>query len=545
MKKFFRFIFCLFFICIISAYVYLYFLQNPDKVLKNNFFLLFREKISISQIQKNPFYPYIINFKGISSDNIFISEATYNYITRKITINNIIVENTLLNKILSMSENLKYITFPIQKIEFTHFKTFFNNIQVKNVAGEILLKKKLNFKFNGFFDNVFLAIYGSLSEKGSVLLQADFKSSKIKEISRILKLNLPINFNYETASGSILLNGGINSINKKKIVMSFKNYKIEFILTRNFDTSQITNGRLYIDNNHEIAFSGEILNNNNYNLNFHADIPVSGNFDNITFENVTFSLNYRRAPESQKITVTLNGESVSLPDYSYLTNLAGYKLVSNVKINKIAIDNITLENLNINTSYADNKLNINKLNFNLDGGKFLLSLIHKNELFQSAVEIKHVDISKLLKILYTKPELGGLLNVTFIGEGKDKKFTDAKGYFFIEDFYINGITPDNLTTELQSDNLVNLKIHSNDNSTGKLKFEMMKGFIKGENEFLNFPKIVTTDKETYFNLYGKININNFNNIILNGIFSNATFSKNIMLNINLENNLIQIVGKNE
>ncbi len=545
MKKFFKFIFFLLIIGIISIYAYLYFLQNPAKVLKNNFFLLFREKITVSQVLKNPFEPYIVTFKGISSQNVFISKASYNYISRKITINNIIIKTPLLEKIFSISGDLKYLSFPVKKLEFIHLVTCFNDITAKNVQGIVLLDKKSTFNFNGFFNSVFLAISGTLSKKGDIFLQADFKCSNLNKISSLLKLNLPLNFNDETTSGSIFLNGYVNNINKKRIIMSLHNYKIEFTLSRNFDTSQITNGKLHIGDSQEIGFSGEILNNNNYNMNFHADMPVSGNFDNITFENVTFSLNYRRAPESQKISVTLNGESVSLPDYSYLTNLAGYKLVSNVKINKIAIDNITLENLNINTSYADNKLNINKLNFNLDGGKFLLSLIHKNELFQSAVEIKHVDISKLLKISYTKPELGGLLNVTFIGEGKDTKFTDAKGYFFIEDFYINGITPDNLTTELQSDNLVNLKIHSNDNSTGKLKFEMMKGFIKGENEFLNFPKIVTTDKETYFNLYGKININNFKNIILNGIFSNATFSKNIMVNINLENNLIQIVGKNE
>jgi len=549
MKKLLKTILLLLVICFLALYFYFYYFEKPVQSLKKNFFLLFREKITVSQFMKNPFSPFTMKLKGIYSNHFFTGDVTCNFLTKTLSLNNIIIDGDFTKKLKSITKDIEYLQLPVKRIELSHLTVSLEkNFSLTNAHGVIYIDKNITFQIYGYYRKMFLKIYGNLNNGSKISITTEFNNIKLKNIAKLINVNFPQQLPNVSAKGKIISTGYMDNLKHKDISLNIKDYIINFSIVKNVDSSVISNGKIALDENNTISFSGELINDKNFTLGFHTESPISGKIDNITFEDVKFSFNYNRVPERKKFTISINGDTVGVPSYNYIKYLISNNVNSNIYLNKLTIDNSSLTQVNINTNFANKQININKLNFGIDNGKFIFSLIHKGNTFQSALEVKHIDIARLLRISHENSSFGGLLNVTFIGEGTDNNFKDAKGYFFIENFYLNGISPDNLTTQLQQNNLVNLKLFNIDNSTlsqGKLSFEMMKGFIKGESHYLTFPKIVTTDSSTYFNIYGKVDINNIDNIMLNGIYSDERFSKNIIVNISLKNNLLQIVGKNE
>ena len=346
-------------------------------------------------------------------------------------------------------------------------------------------------------------------------------------------------------NGEILFKGSLNGQLSKSLQLFYDKFKLLSSLKYEDENLNIKNGKIFLDENNIIDFTGEISTPQIYDFHLKTENPLSGTIKSLNFKNIIFESTVHRELNNKSINLVIKGDNLRVDNLNFIKNT---NVNGNLKVflKQFIVNDERIEKLDASITRLGSNLKIKKLNFTLNEGDFLFSFI-KGKNFQIAADIKHINIKDLLRINNILPEFDGKLNITFIGEGKNSAFTYGKGYFFIEDFKFYGIDIDNLAENIKNNNIVNLKLKKEkdikDNSS--ISFEIVKGFIKPKGKFLNFSKLSLNHKNYYLILNGTANINNGTNIILNGLFAykNKNYKTNVIININLEKNLLQIIKK--
>jgi len=547
-----RFINFLIFLLIVGATaVYLFFYRiDIEKKLYSNYYLLFHSNISINDFQKDNIFPWKFEIEGISGKDFFISKIKCNLITKTLEIYGmeLLANNDKYKNIIS---DLKYINFPINKINIISANIAGKDFLLKKLFGQIIVSKSgIASKMFGYLNNFFTSINGGVNNFKDVVLNINFSNVSLNNLVKVL--NIPVNFpkNYSNIQSVIRYFGQINGKLQKEFKLVFDNNTFVGFLNSNEVATNIYNAKIILPDKNEVGFSGQFISPQNYKIFLKSKGKVSGKYKDITFNNVNFELLYERNLDNKQESFNIVGDSFSIPDSSIFFDNLKYSNIS-IKLQQLKIADTILNNVDISTTVFNSKVSYNKVNFDIDDGSFIFSLIPEidSNPLQVAADVKNINLKKFFKLFNLYPIFNGNFNCSFIAEGENGKFNNGKGYFFIENFIIKGINLDNISKELSENNIVNFSyIYDNsstnfDNNSYSTKFDLIKGFVKPYKNSLKFYKLSLMSKKGLLLLNGDLNLKDYNNLILQGILKTKEVTQNIIINLNFDKKIVQIIKK--
>ncbi len=547
MKKILNLLLFLIILAGILGYLFFYKLDIVKK-LKSNYFLLFHSNLTIESLKKDNLFPWKIYLQGVSDKYFHIDKIECNLLTKKVEIFN---SNFSFDekKVKTILTDLKYLNIPVKKIEIIALNIKTDSFSLNNSFGKFVIEKSnISFEIFGQINDYFSKIKGEIANFKNVSLNMDFPDFSLKNLMKLLNIPINITKNFQVSS-QINYFGNINSKLQTKFKIVFDNNTFIGFLKKDEISANIFNSKIILPNQNEIGFSGQFISPENYKIILQSNDKISGKFGEIDFDNIKFDFLFEKNSEMQQGNLNLIGDYLEIPNSSIFFDNLNFTNI-NAKLKQLQISNNIIQNVDISTAYLDSKVSFNKLNFDIDDGSFLFSYIPEidSNPIQIAADIKNIKLDKFLKLLNINTNFTGNLNCSFIAEGKNKKFTNGKGYFFIENFLIYGVDLDNISNEISANNIVNFSfINSNNidfsNETEHVKFDLVKGFVKPIGDFLKFYKLSMISKKGFLLLKGDLDIKNWNNLILNGMLKLKKSKQNIILNLNFDKKIVQIIKK--
>jgi hypothetical protein len=547
MKKILNLLLFLIILAGILGYLFFYKLDIVKK-LKSNYFLLFHSNLTIESLKKDNLFPWKIYLQGVSDKYFHIDKIECNLLTKKVEIFN---SNFSFDekKVKTILTDLKYLNIPVKKIEIIALNIKTDSFSLNNSFGKFVIEKSnISFEIFGQINDYFSKIKGEIANFKNVSLNMDFPDFSLKNLMKLLNIPINITKNFQVSS-QINYFGNINSKLQTKFKIVFDNNTFIGFLKKDEISANIFNSKIILPNQNEIGFSGQFISPENYKIILQSNDKISGKFGEIDFDNIKFDFLFEKNSEMQQGNLNLIGDYLEIPNSSIFFDNLNFTNI-NAKLKQLQISNNIIQNVDISTAYLDSKVSFNKLNFDIDDGSFLFSYIPEidSNPIQIAADIKNIKLDKFLKLLNINTNFTGNLNCSFIAEGKNKKFTNGKGYFFIENFLIYGVDLDNISNEISANNIVNFSfINSNNidfsNETEHVKFDLVKGFVKPIGNFLKFYKLSMISKKGFLLLKGDLDIKNWNNLILNGMLKLKKSKQNIILNLNFDKKIVQIIKK--
>jgi len=538
MKKILNLLLFLIILAGILGYLFFYKLDIVKK-LKSNYFLLFHSNLTIESLKKDNLFPWKIYLQGVSDKYFYIDKIECNLLTKKVEIFN---SNFSFDekKVKTILTDLKYLNIPVKKIEIIALNIKTDSFSLNNSFGKFVIEKSnISFEIFGQINDYFSKIKGEIANFKNVSLNMDFPDFSLKNLMKLLNIPINITKNFQVSS-QINYFGNINSKLQTKFKIVFDNNTFIGFLKKDEISANIFNSKIILPNQNEIGFSGQFISPENYKIILQSNDKISGKFGEIDFDNIKFDFLFEKNSEMQQGNLNLIGDYLEIPNSSIFFDNLNFTNI-NAKLKQLQISNNIIQNVDISTAHLDSKISFNKLNFDIDDGSFLFSYIPEidSNPIQIAADIKNIKLDKFLKLLNINTNFTGNLNCSFIAEGKNKKFTNGKGYFFIENFLIYGVDLDNISNEISANNIVNFSfINSNNidfsNETEHVKFDLVKGFVKPIGDFLKFYKLSMISKKGFLLLKGDLDIKNWNNLILNGMLKLKKSKQNIILNLNFD-----------
>ncbi len=555
----------IFFVILIALwlfYVNIYEYNSIKGNLKPFFFLYLRIHPDYGSISLNDFIIPKYDIEDISDNNFYVKSVVYNPLVRKISLQNVIITDNVFKEIKNIIKNYDYINAGFKIIKFSNVRILLNNNILDFISGSIVHRKKFKdflFDFKGCYKKIFFDVKGKVNNSQQLFYTLSFDKISFEDLFlTLLKLpNISIfNSNLHSIKGKLNFIGNIDNVSLIKFRgIIDNNSEISFRILKKLKSYYFEDGVinfLNLDNNN-INFKGKILNQSNWTFVFYSKgdkliIPI----DNTTLKfdevNLNYSLNSTDDERLNILKLSALNTVIDDNDYNFIKKFfEKTNYVYSIYIDNLFFDNLTVENLDINISDDNGQKSINKFNFDLDKGKVLYSYIVRDKKFQWAVNIRNIDIKKLIKFILNKDiNISGRFKLNFLASGKDKNFILGNGLLSAKNVILEGVAPKQLDKTFQEGDILNLNIISNgeknnDNYTviskvsSKLSVDQSNILLNNFNIDCNLFKLI---------LNGKINLNSPNNIILDGKYiSPVNPSKEVLLNINLKDKFIQFIGK--
>ncbi len=547
MKKF-KFISGLIIIVILYIFYVNYYLPyNISKSLKKNFFLYFREKVNCFSIEETSFFPLSYKIKNLSGKDFFIKSIEFSPLLKKITIFNGIFEKNFINKVKFLVKNYPFLEFNYRKLEFINSSIIPDFEIYDGVFNFSKNKYLLTFSIIGGYNNSIFKLKGNLENNLNLTAVNNFDNISFAFLwNDILKLpNLNFSFFKNKISGIIKYYGKLDNItsievngilgNFYKLSFKLKNRKIEGII------------------NSKINFNGNINSTRNWNLNFftkcdNLKFPFKGSDIIFKEPDIAYHISFENGNEMDILKLTTAELKGNSNLYKLFLNLLSKKdFLYSFYIDNLQIDNTTVNNFDVKISSIKGEKSIEKFNFQIDTGKVIFSFLKNDENTQIALNMKNVDIEKLVKFLLNKQiGIDGKFNILLIANSKQNKILNAKGLLFGSDLRIYGIKFEKLNEIFKNSDIFNLNLIGSKNITidNSTYFGYLKGNISSNDGVFMLKDIFLKSDNFIMKLNGKYDLNDLYNLILTGkYYSQDLNSKDIIINFNFKDKFIQFIGK--